>query len=297
MKVAVTGSSGMIGQALAAALRSAGHEVLPVVRGPAQAGAAHWDPERGELDAAALQDCRAVVHLAGESIAGGRWNAQRKARIRDSRVRGTTLLATALAALPRKPAALVCASAIGYYGDRGEQPLEEDAPAGTGFLAEVCQAWEAAADPARAAGIRTVHARLGMVLSPHGGALRKMLPPFRMGLGGPMGSGRQYWSWITLADAAAALQALALQSGTSGPVNLTAPQPLPQKEFARALGRALHRPAAAPMPAFAARLALGEMADALMLSSARVLPRRLLDSGFRFRHPELEPALRELLQP
>ncbi|TAH37375.1 MAG: TIGR01777 family protein [Planctomycetota bacterium] len=294
MKIAISGSGGLIGTALVPLLRADGHEVLRLVRGPAGTGEACWDPQGGAVDTAALEGCDAVVHLAGESIAAGRWNAARKARIRDSRVRGTSVLAAALAGLARRPQALLCASAIGYYGDRAALLLDESAAPGSGFLAEVCREWEAAADAARTAGIRTVHGRLGMVLSAEGGALRKMLAPFRLGLGGAMGGGAQYWSWISLPDAAAALRFL-LRSELGGPVNLTAPNPVPQREFARALGRALGRPAFVPMPAFAARLALGEMADALMLSSARVVPRRLLDAGFRFRHPELAPALPELL--
>lgn len=297
MIVAVTGAGGLVGGALCAQLQEAGHAVLRLVRrAPRDAGEARWDPEAGTVDAAALQDCAAVIHLAGENIAAGRWNARRKARIRDSRVRGTAVLAGALARLPRRPAALICASAIGFYGDRGSLLLDEDAAPGSGFLAEVCRAWEAASAPAAAAGIRTVLARIGVVLSPAGGALARMLPPFRLGLGGPLGTGAQYWSWISLPDAAAALAFLAARPELGGAVNLAAPQPVTQREFARTLGRVLSRPAFAPMPAFAARLALGEMAQALMLASARVVPRRLQQAGFAFRHRELEPALRELLR-
>lgn len=298
MRVAITGSSGLIGSALVERLRANGHEVTRLVRSRDRAGgpgAAYWDPARGEVDAAGLEGHDVVIHLAGESLVG-LWTARKKARIQDSRVRGTRLLAEALAALSRPPAVLLSASAIGFYGARPpDVGLDEDAPPGTGFLADTARAWEAAADPARAAGIRVVHPRFGLVLSPRGGALAAMLPLFRLGLGGRLGSGAQVWSWITLDDVVeAALHALRTES-LAGPVNFVAPEPVSNAEFTRVLGRVLRRPALLVVPAFAARLAAGEMAEEMLLSGARVVPRRLLETGYRFRFPALEPALRHLL--
>lgn len=294
--VVVTGSSGLIGRALGAALRSAGRSVRMLVRRTPRAdGEFEWAPEEGRVDPAALEGADAVVHLAGESIADGRWTEARKQRIRDSRVIPTRLLARVLAASPAGPRTLVCASAIGYYGDRGEETLTDDGAPGDGFLADVCREWEAAADPARDASLRVAHARLGIVLSGADGALARMLLPFRLGLGGRLGSGRQWWSWVALDDAVAALVHLVDHDGPDGGVNVTSPEPVRNADFTRVLGRVLHRPAIAPVPPFAARLALGEMADALLLSSARVVPQALLRSGFAFGYAGLEPALRHLL--
>ena len=256
-----------------------------------------WDPAKGEVDAAGLEGLDAVVHLAGENIASGRWNAVRKAAIRDSRVNGTRLLCDALAGLARPPKTLVCASAIGYYGDRGEELLTEESSPGTGFLPEVCREWEAASEPAARKGIRVVTLRIGVVLSPKGGALSRMLPLFRAGLGGVIGNGRQYVSWIALDDLVG-IVLHALQSGElRGPVNAVAPVPVTNRELTEALGKVLSRPTLLPVPAFALRLAVGEMADALLLASARVVPRRLEETGYRFRFPELGGALRHLLGP
>ncbi|HYB42214.1 MAG TPA: TIGR01777 family oxidoreductase [Candidatus Methylomirabilis sp.] len=297
MKVVVSGSTGLIGSALVPLLSNAGHEVIRLVRRPSDRGqaVAAWDPEAGTLDRAALEGAGAVVHLAGEDIAGGRWTAAKKARIRDSRVQGTALLAGALASLARPPAVFAGASAVGYYGDRGDELLDEDSPPGAGFLAAVCRDWEAAAGPAAAAGARVLHLRFGVVLSAAGGALAKMLPAFRMGMGGPIGSGRQFVSWVAIDDAVRAIVHLLSAETARGPVNVVAPNPVTQADFARALGRVLGRPTVMPMPAFGARLMFGELADEALLASQRLAPARLAASGFSFRFPALEPALRHLV--
>lgn len=295
MKVLVSGAGGLIGAALVQALRAQGHQVCCLKRGHTGGEAISWDPEAGRLETRDLEGVEAVVHLAGENIAAGRWTPARKERILASRVQGTRLLSEKLAGLTRRPSALVCASAVGYYGDRGEEELDEDSPPGKGFLAEVCQAWEQAADPARAAGIRTAHLRFGMVLSAESGALSRMRGPFRLGLGGRIGSGRQYLGWISLADAVRAAGHLLEGPGLSGAFNAVSPHPCTNAEFTRALGQVLRRPTLVPVPAWAARLVLGEMARELLLASTRALPRRLLASGFSFAHPELAGALRLLL--
>jgi len=296
VKIAVTGSSGLVGSALVPHLAEGGHQVVRLVRSrtvrPAEIA---WDPEGGTIDSASLEGLGAVVHLAGESIADGRWTEAKKNRIRHSRVGSTRLLAATIAGLSRPPQVLVCASAVGYYGDRGDEPLREDSPPGGDFLAGVCRAWEGAAEAAARKGVRVVHQRFGMILSPAGGALARMLPPYRLGAGGPIGTGRQYVSWIALDDVLGAI-GHALTAGTlRGPINTVSPHPVTNRDFSRVFGRVLHRPAILPMPAFAARLVFGEMADALLLSSQRVEPARLLASGYRFLHPDLEPALRHLL--
>jgi hypothetical protein len=293
LRIAVTGATGLVGSALVAALRAAGHRVDRLTRRPPTAGTTDvaWDPARGRLDPRALEGTDAVVHLAGESIAARRWSAAVKERIRRSRVDGTRLLAETLGRLERRPRVLVSASAVGYYGDRGEAPLIEDSAPGAGFLADVCREWEAAADAARAAGIRVVHPRLGLVLAKHGGALPRMALPFRLGVGGVVGSGRQYWSWIELGDLVRAIELCLALDGLAGPVNAVAPAPATNREFTRVLGRVLGRPTLVPLPAFAVRLLLGEMGQALLLGSARALPQRLERAGFRFRHPGLESAL------
>ena len=298
MKVAVTGATGLIGSALVPFLRSGGHEALALRRasgGAGGGGEAEWDPRTGALSAGVLDGLDAVVHLAGENVAGGRWTAARKARIRGSRVDGTRRLAAALAALPRPPRTLVAASAIGFYGDRGDEALDEASAPGAGFLPEVCQAWEASADAAREAGLRVVHLRIGIVLTPAGGALGQMLLPFRMGVGGVIGSGRQYMSWVALDDVLGAVLHALRTEDLAGAVNAVAPNPVTNAAFTKTLGRVLRRPTLLPLPAFGARLAFGEMADALLLASARVDPARLRDGGFRFAHPGLEDALRHVL--
>jgi hypothetical protein len=298
MRILMGGASGLMGRALAARLAAGGHSIVRLVRGGASgSGEIGWEPGAGRIDAAGVSDAapEAAIHLSGENIASGRWTAARKARIRASRVDSTRLLAETLAGPARPPRALLVASAVGFYGDRGDELLEETSAPGTGFLAELCQAWEAAADPARRAGIRVVHLRMGLVASRAGGGLAKMLPPFRLGLGGPVGSGRQYLPWIAIDDALAAFEHVLMSDALAGPVNVVSPEPIRQREFARTLGRALHRPAMVPLPAFAARVALGEMAGPLLLHSARVVPKRLLESGFEFRYGRLDDALAHLL--
>lgn len=293
--IAISGSTGFIGSALVRALQARGAQVRPLVRPQSRTSGIHWDPARGEIDSAALEGVDAVVHLAGESVAEGRWTAAQKARITESRVVGTGLLARALAGLSRKPGVLLSASAIGFYGDCGERPVTEEEPPGTDFLASVCVAWEKAAQPARDAGIRVVHPRFGIVLHPSGGALAKMLPVFRLGLGGPLGDGRQRMSWISLDDAVGALLHALDHPTLTGPLNLTSPDAVSNAELSRALGKALHRPAFMRVPGFALRAALGEMADVALLGGARVAPQQLLDTGFVFAHPSLEPYLRGVL--
>jgi uncharacterized protein (TIGR01777 family) len=296
MKVLVSGSSGFIGSSLVSFLKEKRAEVVRLVRSQPNPGeaAVFWDPEKGNIENTRLKGLDAVVHLAGESIIG-RWTAGKKAKILNSRKNGTRLLAESLARLDRKPKVLICASAIGYYGDRGEEILKEESPAGKGFLPEVCLAWEGATQPAAEAGIRVVNLRIGMVLSPKGGALAKMAPPFKMGLGGKIGSGRQYVSWISMGDLLGIFQHALATESLRGPVNAVAPNPVTNLEFTKTLGRVLSRPTLFPMPAFAARLAFGEMSNELFLASTRVIPSKLLETGFQFRHMELESALRELL--
>jgi uncharacterized protein (TIGR01777 family) len=298
VKIAMTGSTGLVGTAVAERLRDAGNELVRVVRRDPGAGerAIRWDPSAGRIDAAGFEGVDAVVHLAGENIASGRWTASRKAAIRDSRVKGTRLLCEALAGCAVPPKTLVCASATGYYGDRGDAVLTEESSPGTGFLADVCREWEAATAAAAARkGLRVVVLRFGVVLAPKGGALARMLPLFRSGLGGVLGSGRQYVSWIALDDIAGIVLHALSREDLRGPVNAVAPRPVTNREFTEALAGLLSRPALLPVPAFALRLALGEMADALLLSGCRVACRRLEETGYRFLHPEVRGALRHLL--
>jgi uncharacterized protein (TIGR01777 family) len=298
VNVLVSGASGLVGSALARVLSAEKHRVGTLSRRGAVPGHVFWAPGKGELDAGALEAFGpdAVVHLAGESIAGGRWTPDRKRRILESRVAGTELLAGSLAAMARPPRVLVSASAVGFYGDRKDALLDEEGGAGSGFLAGTCRAWEGATAKAAERGIRVIHLRIGMVLDARGGALARMLPFFRLGLGGPMGGGRQSVSWIALPDLVGAIRHLLLRDGISGPVNATSPNPATNAEFARVLGRILSRPAFLPVPAFALRLAFGEMADELLLQGARVVPSRLRESGFTFRYPTLEGALRAALE-
>jgi len=297
MRILITGSSGFVGSTLVPFLTSGGHGVVRLRR-PGRdtpAGERVWDPARAAIDPAALSGCDAVVHLAGEGIASGRWTAAKKERIRQSRVAPTRALSEALAGLDRPPRVLVSASAIGYYGDRGGDLLTEKSQPASDFLGSVCRDWEEATRPAAEAGIRVVNLRFGIVLGRSGGALAKMLPAFLVGGGGRLSDGRQSMSWISLDDAVGAIGHALATDALSGPVNAVAPNPVTNAEFTRTLARVLSRPAMVPMPAFAARLAFGEMADALLLASIRVQPARLLATGYRFRHPELEPALRHQL--
>lgn len=284
MTVAISGASGLVGSALAGSLRAAGVEVLPLVRRPAGPGEIAWDPERGTVDEAKLARVEAIVHLAGESIAGGRWTPERRRRIVDSRVRGTSLLARHATGKT-----LVSASAVGYYGNRPPPPVDETAASGSGFLAETVRAWEAAAENPEA---RVVRLRFGVILSPRGGALAKMLLPFRLGLGGPVGSGKQGLSWISLEDAVGAIRFALDRADLRGACNATSPNPVPQREFARALGRVLRRPAFLPLPSLAVGAIWGAMGKEALVEGQYVLPRRLLAAGFPFRHPDLEEALR-----
>ena len=296
MHIIVSGANGLVGGALVPALEAAGHRVTRLVRGRARPGWAEigWDPETGRIAPQAIEGADAVVHLAGESIVG-RWTADKKRRIYDSRVRGTRVLCEALRQVVKAPAVFVCASAIGYYGNCGERLLQEESRAGRDFLARVCVDWEAAAGPAAERGIRVVSARLGMVLSASGGALGQMLPPFRLGVGGVLGGGSQYMSWIALEDVVGAITHVLETDSLHGPVNVVAPEAVRNREFTKTLGRVLRRPTRFPVPAFGARLLFGEMADALLLASTRVEPAKLHASGYAFRHPQLEGALQHLL--
>lgn len=296
MKVVVSGSTGLIGSSLTPVLASNGHDVVPLVRRRPSTGerAIWWDPEAGTIDRAALEGTDVVIHLAGENVFG-RWSPAKKQRIRDSRVQGTRLVSDAIAGLTRRPTLLLAASAIGYYGDRGDEALTEQSGPGEDFLAHVSRDWEAATTPAQQAGIRVVNMRMGVVLTPRKGALAMMLPPFRLGLGGPVGSGNQYLSWIALDDAINAILHLLTTSTLVGPVNITAPAPVTNREFAKTLGRVLGRPAVVTVPAFALRMAFGAEGAEMLQSGQRVTPARLLASGFRFQFTAIEPALQALL--
>jgi uncharacterized protein (TIGR01777 family) len=295
MRILVTGASGLVGSALVPYLTTGGHTVVRLGRGGGGADTIQWDPAAGAIERAALEGFDAVVHLAGESVSGGRWTTEKKARIRDSRRDGTRVLVDALVGLARPPKVLVSASAIGVYGDRGNEVLREDSAPGGGFLADVCKVWEAATAPAATHGIRVVNLRLGVVLSAAGGALATMLPPFLLGVGGSVGDGGQFMSWIALDDVLDAILFALTTPTLTGPVNAVAPHPATNADFATTLARVLGRPALLPLPAAAVRLLFGEMGDALLLASTRVEPGRLAAAGFSFRHPELEPALRHLL--
>jgi uncharacterized protein (TIGR01777 family) len=293
--VAVSGSSGLIGSALTRALVADGHAVRPLVRrAPRTADEIPWDPERAELDPSALRGIDAVVNLAGESIFQ-RWTQRTRQRIRDSRVQSTSVLASAIASLRDGPRTFISGSAVGIYGDRGDEILDERSSLGGDFLAEVCKAWEAAAAPARAAGARVVYLRTGIVLAKQGGALPKMLLPFRFGLGGRMGSGRQWVSWITLGDAVRAIGWALREYSISGAVDLVAPAPVTNAELTTAISHELHRPALVPVPRIALELTLGRMARETVLASQRVVPTRLVESGFRFEHPTIVSALAAVL--
>jgi len=297
MKILVSGSHGLIGQTLIKSLTNDSHEVVRLVRRERAFGSleVEWHPNQGRIDAEHLEGLDIVVHLAGESIAEGRWTNEKKRAILESRVKGTTLLSDALARLSRPPSLFLSASAIGYYGDRGDELLTEENPPGKGFLPDVCIAWENATRSAVEKGIRTANARFGIILDPNGGALGKMLTPFRMGIGGKVGDGKQWMSWIALADVIGGLKFLIADQAMRGPVNFVAPNPVTNAEFTRTLGRVLSRPTLFPVPAFGARLAFGEMADALLLASTKVDPSVLQDRGFLFEWPTLEPALKHLL--
>ncbi len=297
MRIVVTGSSGLVGRALVGHFRASGHETLRLVRrAPRADDERTWDPDRGALDPSAFDGAHAVVHLAGENLAQGRWTPARKARLRDSRIGPTRLLAETLADRSDRPSVLVSASAVGYYGLAGDEWLDESSPPGGDFLARLCADWEAATEPAACAGVRVVPLRSGVVLSPRGGALARMLPFFRLGLGGILGRGTHYLSWIAIDDLVAAIGHVLATPALEGAVNAVAPSPVTNRTFTRALGRVLKRPTVARVPAAALRLAFGEMADAALLASQRVRPRRLLETGFRFALPELDAALYHALE-
>jgi uncharacterized protein (TIGR01777 family) len=295
--ILVTGASGLIGRRLVASLEGAGRRVLRAVRRDVQnpAREVRWDPERGQIDRDKLASVDAVVHLAGANVAGKRWSSKYKQLLLDSRVEGATLISETIASLDPQPKVLACASAIGFYGDRGDELLDESATCGGEFLPEMCLQWERACQPARDAGVRVVNMRIGVVLSPEGGALAKMLTPFKLGGGGSLGNGRQYFSWISLDDVVRAIEHVLSHDQIAGPVNLVAPAPVTNREFTNTLGKVLSRPTIMPMPAFVARLLFGEMADSLLLASTRVAPTVLVESGFDFLHADLESALRHLL--
>ena len=298
MKVLVSGASGLVGAMLVPKLASAGHDVRRLVRNASRAASGDlvWNPAAGELDVAALEAFDAVVNLAGESIASGRWTARKKAEIRQSRISATNTLAKALAQLTTRPRTLVNASAIGFYGNRGDERLDETSSTGSDdFLSEVCRAWESATEPAARVGVRVVVTRFGVILSANGGALAKMLLPFKLGLGGKIGSGRQYMSWVAIDDVVGAIMHCLNDQSLRGPVNVVAPEPVTNAKYTKTLGRVLARPTIFPMPAFAARAAFGQMADELLLSGQRVEPAKLLASGYAFKYPSLEGALRHVL--
>lgn len=297
MEITIAGASGMIGSALMRHLGACGHSVRRLVRRGAEGSRCHlWDPATGSIAPAAIEGADAVINLAGASIAGGRWTPARKRQLRDSRVLSTRLIVRAIAESKTKPATLVNASGVGYYGTHPDGWVDESSPAGDGFLAELCTEWESAADLAAAAGVRVVKLRLGVVIAREGGALAKMLPAFRLGLGGPIGGGRMWMSWISIVDLASVVERVILDPRFAGGVNVVTPNPVTNGEFTRELGRALGRPAFVPVPAWALRLALGEMADETILASARARPSRLLETGFEFQHESIASALGEALR-
>lgn len=298
MKILMTGSTGLIGTALISMLEGEGHRVSPLVRSKPRAGTSEieWHPNQNSVaDKNALEGHDAAIHLAGESVAEGRWTPKKKQRIRESRVKGTSLLAATLGQLERPPQMLASASAIGFYGDRVDELLDEASAHGNGFLADVCREWEAATAPAEEAGIRVAHMRFGIVLGTEGGALAKLLTPFKLGAGGKLGSGKQWMSWVAIDDAIAAIYKVVNADDMRGAVNIVAPNPVTNADFTETLGRVLERPTFFSVPAFAARLAFGEMADEALLASQRVLPAKLQQHGFEFQYPQLDAGLRHLL--
>ena len=293
MKILIAGASGLIGSALIPILQADGAEVTRLVRATPKPGEIEWHPNQDTMDPARLEGFDAVINLAGENVAGGRWSEEQKRKIHDSRVNGTHLLSEAMAKLSRRPRVFICASATGFYGDRDDEVLDEHSDSGGGFLAGVCREWEKATEPAANEGVRVVNLRFGVILAREGGMLAKLLTPFKMGMGGKVGSGKQFISWVAIDDAVGVIK-LALHDETfRGPVNVVSPNPVTNEVLTKTLGQVLSRPTALAMPAFAARLAFGEMADEMLLSSQYVVPKRLNDAGYEFKYPELEAALRK----
>jgi len=297
MRIAISGSRGLVGSGLIKSFERESHEILHLVRREArpEAHEIEWHPNGGKMNAADLEGLGAVINLAGESIAEGRWTDEKKRRIYDSRVKGTQLLSNALASLTQKPATFLCASATGFYGNRGDQILDETAPAGSGFLAKVCRDWEQATEAANQAGIRVVNLRFGPILAREGGMLDKMLTPFKLGVGGKVGSGEQFISWVAIDDVVAAIKLALSDTSLRGPINIVSPNPVTNEEFTKTLGHVLNRPTALAVPAFAARLAFGEMADEMLLVSQRVVPKKLQELKFAFQYSELDSAFRQYI--
>jgi uncharacterized protein len=293
MKIAIAGSSGLIGSAFLASVEDDGVEVTRLVRGSPKAGEIEWHPNQDAIEPTKLEGFEAIVNLAGENVAEGRWTDEKKKKIHDSRVHGTHLISEAIAKVVNKPRVFLCASATGIYGDRPEETLHEHSESGGGFLAGVCREWEKATEPAAKAGVRVVNLRFGPVLAPHGGMMEKMLTPFKMGLGGKIGSGKQYISWVAIDDVVGAMRLSLQDESIRGPLNVVSPNPVTNEEFTKTLGDVLSRPTMMAVPAFAARLAFGEMADEMLLASQRVIPKRLNDAGFKFQYPHLVDAVRK----
>jgi len=292
MKIAIAGASGLVGSALIPSLTNDGAAITRLVRGAAKSGEIEWHPNQDQLNEQTLAGFDVIINLAGENIAGGRWTDEQKRKIRDSRVGGTHLLSEAIAKMDVKPGAFICASATGIYGDRDDETLDEQSESGGGFLAGVCREWEKACEPAIKAAVRVVNLRLGPILAREGGMLSKLLTPFKMGMGGKVGSGKQYISWVALDDVVNAIKLAISNQAMRGPLNIVSPNPVTNEEFTRTLGHVLNRPTALAMPAFAARLAFGEMADEMLLASQKVLPKKLMSMGFEFKYPQLEAAFR-----
>jgi len=296
MKIAIAGSSGLVGSALVPALTAEGSSVTRLVRGAPKSGEIEWHPNQHQVSSQLLEGFDVIINLAGENIAGGRWTDEHKRKIRDSRVSGTHLLSEAIAGMKAKPSAFICASATGIYGDRDDETLDEQSESGGGFLAGVCREWEKACEPAIKAGVRVVNLRFGPILAREGGMLAKLLTPFKMGMGGKVGSGKQYISWVALEDAVNAIKLVVHDQSIGGPVNVVSPNPVRNEEFTHVLGHALNRPTALTVPAFAARLAFGEMADEMLLVSQKVIPKRLTAAGFQFQYPDLEGAMKKYVR-
>ena len=295
MKIAIAGGSGLVGSALIPILQSDGNQITRLVRSSPKPGEIEWHPNQDKVSALSLEGFEAIINLAGENIAGGRWTDDQKRKIRDSRMNGTHLLSEAIAQMKSKPRVFICASATGIYGDRDDETLDEQSESGGGFLAGVCREWEQATEPASKAGVRVVNLRMGPILARDGGMLSKLLTPFKMGMGGKVGSGKQYISWVALDDAVNAIKLAIDDESIHGPINIVSPNPVTNEEFTKTLGHVLNRPTALAMPAFAARLAFGEMADEMLLASQKVMPKRLSQAGFQFQYPTLESAMRKYI--